>query len=115
MNKKRGRNKILSLLLSLALIITMIPYGVFAEAVETTAESENRTVSYSWINPAYEGVLGEEELISGGAAAALYSSDIEYVTTPEEAAEIVRECLVNRAGSFTLNYKYPAANASAST
>ena len=97
--------KIISYLIALMMVFAMMPYTAFAEA----AENQDLTVSYTYVNPEYADVISEDDL-AAGEPAATFSRSITYASTPEEAAEVVREYVLNRVDSFTLYYKYPAAD-----
>lgn len=98
--------KLISYLITVMMVFTMMPYIAFAES---TANQE-LTISHTWVNPLYEDVISESDLQLDSEPISTFSSEVTYATTPEEAALVVREYMVNRVDSYTLYYKIPAAD-----
>ncbi|MBQ3548554.1 MAG: hypothetical protein IJA33_01605 [Oscillospiraceae bacterium] len=97
--------RLLALLLALCCLVTLIPFGtVSAHASE--AEGTVTTVSIPWqVNPIYEDVLGDSAPAFYAAAAPVKTyGDVTYVSE-EEAAETIREAMVNRETAVQVHFK----------
>ena len=83
---------------------------------EETSENKIYSASSYWINPIYEDVISESDLISNYGISVASSvetesvSDEEYTTSTEVAAESLRKGLVNREAEITVYYQALAEN-----
>lgn len=101
--------RLLSVIVAFALIVTTVPYSGAFTAKAYGAEKEKPTYSYEWINPIYEDVeVTEGENDSPSFSTFADSRETTYLTTAKAAGEVLREGMVYRAETVSVNYKVPA-------
>ncbi|MCD7927664.1 MAG: S-layer homology domain-containing protein [Oscillospiraceae bacterium] len=88
-----------------ALLLALLLLLGTAQADTFTLSSQQDELTLTWINPLYEDVLEEEQLIQSAAQAPVYYALTSgYATQLEEAAALLREEMVNRTRSITVYY-----------
>ncbi|MCD8145966.1 MAG: hypothetical protein LUD84_01590, partial [Clostridiales bacterium] len=113
--------RLTALALALSMCLSLLCATTWAvdetgEAEAVVSASSVTTETYTYINPEYEDVITEDDLVQPsedeGNALVSAASTIEYCTTIEEAAELMREELKNRTTTITVYYQCSASTGS---
>ncbi len=110
---KKVINSLWAVVLALVLAVELLPASVLAandETDKTTGASEVTELdTIYYVNPLYDDILSKDDLIQAeevNDGVSTLSSDT-YADTIDEAAEQLREDMVNRQTSTTIKYIYP--------
>ena len=103
--RKQLSLKLMAWFLCLAMLFGMMPLSVFAAEREGVVYRGN---AY-YVNPLYADIVSEEDFAAVGHAptynALIEDEGIQYATTIEEAADIMREGMMNREETFCVNVR----------
>ena len=90
------KKRLLSLLLAVVMVVTLLPFGAFAE----------ETINYKevYVNPLYSDVITKEDIASSVKKPAhlFASKEPEYLTSMDDAASILREGMEARKAQITV-------------
>ena len=90
--------RLLSIMMAMCLILTLLPMP--ARAVETELEP----IQVTQVNPLYEGIVTEEDLLPVGEPFSFFAEPV-YETEKGVLAAQLREAMVNRLETVTLYYQ----------
>ena len=100
-------------LLTLVMLVTCVPANVFAAEPDSHTEENPKQISTTYVNPLYEDVISEEDLIQKTAEKQASNegiallSDTVYYEDAEKAAEVIQSAMESRTVTVQIGYQVP--------
>lgn len=101
--KQRMKRKVLIFLLTM---LIFMPYLMPQNKVQASEieSAEQTNIQYTYVNPLYQDVISEEELLDETAGGIAVFSDPVYETDEKVIAQQIRDAMINRGETFVVYY-----------